>query len=138
MTEIDIAIGNALKELGIRRYPCVVLSDGRIEVKETTTKIGCVVETIVTSEQLDNGVIRIESLFYFFSKIKSDIDVLGDLNPKLMDIMFNIVKFKRLLKREFADTNYPLKKMPAMRMKTTALECGIELLISFDIYPPCN
>lgn len=138
MIAIDQTIDTALKELGIRRYPCIMMEDGTIQVKEMTTKIGCVVETIVSSEQIPlTGLIRIESLFYFFSRLDEEKGILSDLNPKMLDIVFAIERFKQKLKSCPNNITYPRPKNPSLRYKTTAIECGQELIVTFDVALPC-
>jgi len=72
--------------------------------------------------------------------MKDDIDILGDVNPKLENIIANIVLFKRKLKTAPLAINYPDNELQTFRFRTTAVETGIELQITFDINPPsiCN
>lgn len=138
MTQIDEVIGAALKDLGIKRHPALLQADGVLFVKEMTTKIGCVVETFYSVQELSNGLLRVKSFLYFFSKMKDDIDILGDVNPKLENIIANIILFKRKLKTAPLAINYPDNELQTFRFRTTAVETGIELQITFDINPPCN
>lgn len=137
MIELDEKIKTALDTLGITRYACILQSDGRLQVGELPTKIGCVVETIASSEELERGLTRIESYFYFFSFIKQDLDVLNDVNPKMYDIVNAINKFKKELKKAPYNVRYPNAKTPALRYQTNQFDCGMQLTVTFDLSMPC-
>lgn len=140
MIEVDKIISTALNDLNIQRFPCEIQADGLISVSEITKdrRIGCVVETIASTERLDTGLLRIESFFYFFSTMKKDQDVIDDLNPKILEIVFAVESFKKKLKSCSLNVGYPRKKNPTMRYRTTSYECGQELIITFDIQLPCS
>ena len=143
MTGIDIEINKAFDALDVKRFPCDILQSGQINVKQAKDKLNCVVETILSTEEIEaTGAIRIESVFYFFSTIKkvealTTNYVLDELNPKLLDLAIAIVNFKKELKKCPYTVKYPRAKNPALRYKTPAVECGIELLVTFDYIPSC-
>jgi hypothetical protein len=139
MTAIDSFLEDVFKELGIKRYPCIIQDDSRILLKEFgAEKVGCITETIAFTEQLENGLLRIHSILYFISPLKDDSDILQELNPKILNIAVTIYKFKLKMKEcPFGSVHYPVSKSPSLRFKTTANECGIELVATFDIDPRC-
>ena len=132
ITEIDEVINAALAKQGITRTSCLVSND-KIILKEFKTKIHCVVVSFLSSEELSNGLLRIESLLYFCSQMKSEGDFQGDINPKLYDIAKAVKAFKKDLKSCALNVQYPNNKNRVQYYQTTGNECGIELSITFDL-----
>jgi len=56
---------------------------------------------------------------------------------RVLDLAILIVNFKKELKKCPYTIKYPRAKNPALRYKTPAVECGIELLVTFDYIPSC-
>jgi len=135
MTALDTVIKAALDSLNIKQYPCLILPDGKIKVGDISSALNCVVETYIKIENQENGQRRVTSGFYMFSSIKKDLDVVGDVNPK-MELLANAVdKFFRAMSITNFKTAF-VGDITASQYQTTGNETGFSFMLSFDYFAP--
>jgi len=134
MTALDTAINAALDKFSVKKYPCIIMPDGKIEVKDISSVLNCVVETYIKITTLDNGMRRVTSGFYVFSSVKKDIDIWQDINPK-MDVLATTVES---LIREFQTSKFKVfqeGEIIAGHFQTTGFETGFSFTLTFEAFP---
>ena len=134
MTALDTAINAALDSLSIKKYPCIITANGKIEVKDVSSVLNAIILTYSKFTTLDNGMRRVTSGFYFFSKMKNDIDVWEDINPK-MDVLATAVEnfIKKMKASKFKITQ--IGEAEAEHLQTTGFETGFSFTLTFEAFP---
>ncbi len=134
MTALDTAINAALDSLSIKKYPCIIMDNGKIEVKDISSVLNAVVETYIKVTTLDSGLRRVTSGFYFFSKMKNDINVWEDINPK-MDVLATAVE--NFIRKMHASKFKVFQEGEIIggHLQTTGFETGFSFTLTFEAFP---
>lgn len=138
MIAIETYLNQLFQTIGVKKFNVKIMADGMVQVSDSETAVSCVNELFYSVEFLPDGLMRIKSQFYFYSPIKRDEDVSGDINPKMENIVFKIGEFIKELKK--CPYNYTVQNgaLNTYRGMTTSWETGIQIFATFDIPKPCN
>lgn len=142
MIELDIFLKQILEELGIEFLPFSLADTGKALVAELKYhEYGCIVKTVDKFRDNLNGTVDITSVFYLFSCINNNENVLYEINPKSENNLKKALKVIRKFREapfQVNPTKEPIE-MTTFENITTALEIGISFNLTFRMsYSQCE